>query len=386
MMRPAKAFYFVFFAAGACLIPFLTLYYQGLGLSGRQIGFLAGIVPLITMATASMWGALADATGKHHLLLLAGIAGLGLTMAAMSQATTFAALVPVVCLYAIFIAPLVPLVDNSVMAGLGDQKREYGRIRVWGSYGWGLAALLVGFLIERQGLSITFVIYLILMGGLFMVALRLPVRTVPLGEVVTRGLGQLMGNGRWLLFLTVALVEGMSLGIFLNYLFLYLEEMGTGSVIISWSLTAATISEVPVFLYSRRLLARWGAPFVLMLSLVGTVVRAFAYVFMTAPWQVLPISLLHGPTFAAMWAAGVAYADELAPPGLGATAQALFSSAVFGLGAALGAFIGGYLYETAGAVATFQFAGWASLLALVLFLWMNRRLFARQLALRSVGD
>jgi MFS family permease len=203
---------------------------------------------------------------------------------------------------------------------------------------------------------------------------------------VTTGLRVLLRNGRWLLFLAVALVEGMSLGIFLNYLFLYLAEMGASSIIMSWSLTLATVSEIPVFLYSRRLLARWGSPFVLMLSLAITVIRAFAYVFMTAPWQVLPISLLHGPSFAAMWAAGVAYADETAPLGLGSTAQGMFGSAVFGLGAALGAFSGGYLYDTVGAVATFQWAGWASLVALLLFVWMNRRSFVRQLTLRSLAD
>ncbi|NJN53670.1 MAG: MFS transporter, partial [Anaerolineae bacterium] len=335
-MRPAKAFYFLFFGAGACLIPFLTLHYQDLGLSGQQIGLLTGIVPLITMVAASVWGALADATHKHHLLLLAAIAGLWLSIAAMTRVHTFTALIPLVSLYAIFIAPIVPLVDNSVMAGLGEQRAEYGRVRVWGSYGWGIAALIIGVMIEAQGLSIAFTVYLLLLLVLFIIGVRLPVQAGQMGDSVRHGLGLLLGNRRWLLFMAVALVEGMTLGIFLNYLFLYLEEMGASSTLMGLSLTFATLSEIPVFLYSRRLLARWGAPFVLMLSMVGTVIRAFAYVFMTAPWQVLPISLLHGPTFAAMWAAGVAYADESAPPGLGATAQGLFSSVVFGLGAALG--------------------------------------------------
>jgi PPP family 3-phenylpropionic acid transporter len=385
-MRPAKAFYFVFFGAGACLIPFLTLHYQDLGLSGQQIGFLTGIVPLITMVAASVWGALADATHKHHLLLLAAIAGLWFCVAAMTRVNTFAALVPIICLYAIFIAPIVPLVDNSVMAGLGAQKSEYGRVRVWGSYGWGIVALMIGVVIEERGLSIAFTIYLLLMIILFLVGLRLPVQGGAVGDSVWHGLRLLLTNRHWLLFIMVALVEGMTLGIFLNYLFLYLEEMGASGTVMGLSLTFATISEIPIFLYARRLLARWGAPFVLMLSMMGTVVRAFAYAMMTAPWQVLPISLLHGPTFAAMWVAGVAYADETAPPGLGATAQGLFSSAVFGLGAALGAFTGGYLYEDYGAVVAFQWAGWAALAALLLFIGANWNLFARQLAWRSVAE
>src|SRR5690606_24882929 len=106
--------------------------------------------------------------------------------------------------------------------------------------------------------------------------------------------------------------------------------------------------------------------------LATTVLRAFAYAFMTAPWQVLFISLLHGPTFGAMWVAGVAYVDELAGERLGATAQSVFSSAVYGGGTAVGALLGGYLYDTVGVITAFQFAGWACLVALFIFWAMNQ--------------
>jgi PPP family 3-phenylpropionic acid transporter len=335
------------------------------------------------MVAASAWGMLADATHKHRLVLLVTIAGVWVAIAAMTRAETFASLIPVVCLFALAIAPIVPLVDNSVMAGLGERKSEYGRIRVWGSYGWGLAAAIVGIIIQQSGLSSAFIIYLVLMVVLFAISTRLPIYTASLGSSVRHGFRVLMTNGRWLLFLGVALVEGLSLGIFLNYLFLYLDEMGASKTIMGLSLTFATLSEIPVFLYSKKMLERWGAPMLLAFSMGATVIRAFAYVAMTAPWQVLPISLLHGPTFAALWAAGVAYADQTAPAGLGATAQGLFGSAVFGLGAALGAFIGGYLYDVYGAVVAFQFAGWVSLLALLVFLAANRHAFVRRLTPRS---
>ena len=42
-------FYFLYFAALACLAPFVVLFYQQLGFSGAQIGLLAGMAPLITL-------------------------------------------------------------------------------------------------------------------------------------------------------------------------------------------------------------------------------------------------------------------------------------------------------------------------------------------------
>lgn len=372
-MRSSKAFYFFFFGAASCLLPFLTLHYQDLGLNGRQIGVLTGIVPLITMISASVWGAVADASHKHRLILLLAIGGTWTAVFGMSRASTFAALIPLVAVYAFFGAPAIPLVDNSVMALLGTRKSEYGRVRVWGAYGWGIVAAIVGVLIQRSGLGWVFTGYLVMMAALFLVAIRLRIVSTSLGGTFSSGLRVLMTNKQWVIFIAVALTVGMSLGIFINYLFLYLEELGTSSTVMGLTLTVATISEIPVFLYSKKLLDRWGAKVLLASAIFFTVVRAFAYVLMTAPWQVLPISLLHGPTFAAMWAAGVAYADESAPPGLGATAQGIFSGVVLGLGVALGAFVGGFLYEAYGALVVFQFAGWAALMALIIFLWVNRR-------------
>ncbi len=377
-MLIARALYFLFFAAAASLAPFLSLYYQEVGLSGREIGFLTGIVPLITLVSASVWGAVADATRKHKLVLIIAIAGAWLGVFVMSRTSSFTGLIPAVAFYAFISAPIIPLVDNAVMTLLSDRKSEYGRERVWGSYGWGIAATWAGFVIQRTGLQWAFYSYLVLMALLFLAAMRMPVAQVPMATKFWRGLRELLANRYWLTFLATALVGGMSMGIFMNFLFLHLEAMGSDRTIMGLSLTMATVSEIPVFLYSRKFLQRLGSQAVMAIALLAFAARAFGYAVMTDPWQVLVVSLLHGPTFAAMWVAGVAYASELAPPGLGATAQGVFSSTVFGLGSALGAFIGGFLYDTSGPVGAFQWAGVASLLAFLLFTWTRRQTFARQ--------
>ena len=375
----ARAFYFVFFFALACLIPFLALYYQSLGLSGQEIGFLAGIIPIITMFGASIWSMISDATGKHRLLFLVAIGGVWMSVLLLTQATTFLQLIPIVMIYAVFFSPIIPLTDNSVMALLGDRGAEYGRIRVWGAYGWGISAIIIGWITERYGLSWAFVGFLATWVFLLYIGYRLPMAVASAGGKFWQELKILLSERSWFLFLAVALIEAMSLGIFLSFLFLYLEEMGASRTVMGLSLAVSTLSEIPVFLYSRKLLQRWDSMFLLALSLFFTVIRAFGYVNMTAPWQVLIISLLHGPTFALMWASGVAYANKMAPPGLGATAQGVFAGIVMGLGSALGAFTGGIIYDAYGAVAAFQWAGIASLTALLLFVLLNRKSFIRQM-------
>lgn len=378
-MTIAKIFYFVFFAAAASLLPFLALYYQGLGLTGREIGILTGIVPLATLISAALWGAIADATHRHHALLLAAVSGTAVSVYLMLEAHTFILLIPVVTLYAFFLAPIIPLVDNSVLAALGERKDEYGRQRVWGSFGWGIAGAVTGFAVQRTGLDWAFYTYLFLFIFVFLAAVRLPMSEDPISEPFWHGLRTLLSNKHWLLFLVVSLIAGMSLGIMLNYLFILLEEMGASSTVMGLTLTFATLSEVPIFLYSARLLKRWDAQFLLIIAMSAMVIRVFAYANMTAPWQALFISLLHGLSFGLMWIAGVAFADKSAPAGLGATAQGIFNSTVSGLGWASGAFIGGFLLQEFGAKAPFQWAGWSSLLALLIFTWTYRQSFLKQI-------
>jgi PPP family 3-phenylpropionic acid transporter len=91
------------------------------------------------------------------------------------------------------------------------------------------------------------------------------------------------------------------------------------------------------------------------------------------PWPALPISLLHGPSFAVLWAAGVADVDAAAPPGLGATAQGLFAGMMFGLGSALGGFLGGPAYELIGFARLFNLLGLMMVVMLVVFVLARRR-------------
>ena len=146
----SKAFYFCFYAAAAALLPFLALYYEGLGLSGRQIGLLAGISPLVGLVAAPLWGALADISRRHKLIWTITIVG-AITMAlVLSQISYFLLLIPTVIVFAFFASPIIPLADSAVMALLAGRKDQYGRQRIWGAIGWGIAAPLIGQLIDTR--------------------------------------------------------------------------------------------------------------------------------------------------------------------------------------------------------------------------------------------
>ncbi len=362
-----KAFYFCFYAASSCLIPFLALYYRQSGLSGAQIGLLAGISPIITWLAAPLWGALADSTRQHRAVLTVTISGTMCMVALLSWANGLLWLLPVVVGYAFFSSPIMPLVDNSVLELLGERRALYGRQRVWGAIGWGVAAAVAGALVDRFGLGVSFYAFLFFFGIALLVSIRLKVSGGAIGLPFWQGMRALARNRPLAIFLVSVLFASMGSGIVHNYVFLYLSDLGASETLMGLSLTVATLSEMPVFFFSALLLRKFGARGLLLLSLVAYVVRMFAYTLLPPVWLVLPISLLHGLTFSALWVAGVSYANDVAPKGMGATAQGLFTGMTMGLGAAGGALLGGTLYDTLGPTMMFRAAALCVLVGLIFF-------------------
>lgn len=359
----APPIYFLYYAAAATLLPFLTIYYQDLGLNGTQIGFLAGLPPFLSLVSAPVWGVASDIMQRRKLSLLLAISGAIMLALALSAVRAFAWLIPVVMLFSFFVSPIMPLVDTTTMSLLSGHKKRYGRLRLWGAVGWGVAAPVVGWLIETDSAMWSFWAYAALMGLGLLVALSIPdtgrVQSIPVGNPQIS-----LVSPRWFMFLIVACLSGMALSMISNFLFIFLRQLGADEFSLGLTLTVATLSELPVLFFSNRLLSRWKERQLLGAALLFFAMRALAYSFIIVPWLALPIQLLHGPTFSLMWIAGVSYADRIAPTGMEATAQGLFSGVMLGIGSAGGALLGGLLYEYFGLVTMFRLAALIALVGL----------------------
>lgn len=342
------SFNFILFASSAFVSPFIVLYFQRLGFSGAQIGILTGIAPLVTFFAAPLWSALADATRRHHLILGMAIL-LGIAMLVVYPlVSAFVPILFVAIFLNTFFAPVSAFADSATMHMLADERELYGRVRVGGSIGFGLAAAVAGAVVENFGLKYAF------WGcaGLFFLNFFIS-QKLEYGQDENKGpiggkVRALLADPRWILFLIVAFAGGLSLAALNNYFFPYLDELGASESTMGLALTVGAISEIPVMFFSNRLIKRLGAYRLLILAMLVTSFRMFLFAASRLPAVVLFAQLLNGLTFSTMWVAGVSYADENAPEGLRTTAQGLFGAMVFGIGMAVGGLVGGSLLESIG--------------------------------------
>jgi MFS transporter, PPP family, 3-phenylpropionic acid transporter len=364
------------FASGACLFPYFVLYYQSLGFTGAQIGLLAGVTPLITLVAAPLWTNLADATHRHRLLMSLLILAAASAAFVFPVVRTFAPIALVAVFYSAVAAPIFSFADNATMAMLKGQRSHYGRVRLGGTIGFGVAALLVGVLVERNDMRLAFYT-----GGAFLFLAFVAVQALdhrreggPAAKVgrVT----DLLADRRWLPFLLVAFAGGLATAVSNSFLFPYLQELGANERTMGLALTIGTLAEVPMFFFGSRLLRRFKPFGLLLLAMALTGARMILFVISATPNFVLMLQFVNGLAFPAMWMAGVAYADEHAPPGLGATAQGLFGAVVFGFGSAVGGFAGGPLLEWVGGRGLFLIIGVAVLVITALAVPLQKRLQA----------
>jgi PPP family 3-phenylpropionic acid transporter len=370
----ASAFYLLYYGAQAAFFPFLTIYYQGLGLSGSQIGLLAGFSPVLSLVSAPFWTGVADATGRHRLVLSIGLVGAASGTLLLMRANSLAWLALAITCYAFFSSAIIPLADSATMHMLGGEKSSYGKIRLWGSIGWGVAAPLAGKLIDSYGAKAGFACSAALILFVLLVSLGMSHSRARLAVPFWRGVRQVLADRRWYSFLGLVMIGGMSLSTVSAYLLLFMNSLGASKTLMGLTQTIATISEIPVLFFMNRLIRRWGARRLMAVSIAAYALRAFLVSLATAPETILLIQTIHGATFALLIGAGVTLADEMAPKGLKATGQGLFSAMMGGVGVATGAVLGGWIFEHYGAPATFRVMSAIAIAGLVLWLPLGKSL------------
>ncbi len=378
--------YFLLFAGVATHRPYLVLYYQSLSFTGTQIGLLTGMAPLITLVSVPLITGLADRTNKHGLIMSLSLLVLISGLVLYPYLKTFALVLGITILTALVFSPTVPLSNSATMFMLGDRKGLYGRIRLGGTIGFGVAATLAGTLVESYGLKTAFWSAAALFFVAFLASQELVYGGEEGRESADRGRAiELLKSPHFLLFLLIAFSGGISFATLNTYLFPYMKALGAGESMMGLALTIGTIAEIPVLFFASGFIKRFGAYTLVAFSIAMTGLRFLLLAVVASPIFVLLVQLLNGLNYPLLMVAGVPYADEHAPQGLHATAQGLFNASLGGIGYAIGGLVGGLLLDRMGARG--MYAVFSVFVALVLALVsLFRRVLPPEKDRPSLGD
>jgi PPP family 3-phenylpropionic acid transporter len=371
-IRPATGgalFYLSFYAANAVYIPFLSVFYAERGLSGREIGLLFAIGPLVALLLAPALTSLADRHGWQLGLLRLGLAGTAGGLLLLPLTPSFPALLVVSAALAVMSSPVIPLADGLIAQIAARRDLSYGKMRLWGSVGWVIVPTLGGILWQQVGLT-----------AMFPVAALFLLVTIPLvgqlgdtapSEIETpasRPPSRPGGDRRFLLVLVGCFLFGLGLSTSVTFAAIYLAGVG-GQTLVGGFSGLAALTEVPMMQNSERIMRRLGGPRTLLLACLMMAGAYLVLALVAHPILLLGAALLRGVGFGLFTPTIIRLVAGWAPPGRTATYQGWLNAALWGLAPLVAGPLGGTIYDAAGASAVFLIAtGAAGLAGLVLVL------------------
>jgi len=380
----ARSLYFCYYLAQGAFYPFLNLYYERIGLNGLQIGLLASIPALMRPFAGPLWGGLADRLGIHRHLLTLALVGTLVAGFSYSFTSLFTLLFLISLIYAFSGSSIAPLMDSAALEVASSQARSYGQLRVWGTLGWIVSTWTVGWLMQDE-LGRFFYAFAAFMALAIVVSLFQPPRRHLWRRPLREGLRQILDQRLTVLFLASVFLLSVTIAARQQFFSIYMATIGSSEGLIGFAWAVSAMSEVPMMLLSGTLIRKMGIRgFLVMGFLVYALQWALLSVISVPQWIVVA-QLLWGISFTAFMVGGVTYIDRLAPAGLGATAQAIFSSTTLGLGAFAGALLGGFLYDQIGLARMFLMNSGLALIACFVFL-LSRRGYASPSGCTSGGE
>ena len=370
---PIMAFYFLSFIAAGIYMPYLQLYFRRIGLTGTQIGTLTAVMPFVGLLLPLAWGVLADLTRAQHRLLSLAVAASTLSFMAFPLVKGFGPLLAVNMLFAAFNSPIGPLTTSVLFDHLERFGGDYGRIRVWGSVGYGLAVWLSGRTIQATSLHSMFYGYGLFAGLALMASLWLPhPEGRPIGRQIGQEAVQLLHRPSFLLFLACAFGWRIFTSVYYTFFTIYLDALGASEGLIGIAWGTALVGEILIIRFSGAILERMGVVRFYALGLLGTALRWAVYGFIRAPAAIIPFQVLHGLTYGATATATVIYAERSVSSELRASAQGLLHSVMWGLGGVIGSLLVGPLYDLIGVQNLFRISSIGALfIGLVILLWVR---------------
>ena len=137
------------------VLPYLNLYFKKIGLSGKQIGMLSSLGMFCMFLAPPLWSIIDDSHNKRGRLLSLLIAASAVCFFTISFSISFLYLIPIILIFNFFYSPLLPLSDAIALEYVDQAKKEtFGSIRLWGTIGYMVAAVAIGWFINTDYLEI----------------------------------------------------------------------------------------------------------------------------------------------------------------------------------------------------------------------------------------
>ncbi len=329
-------FYFFYFAIVGVYIIFMPKVLSMAGYSASEIGIIFAAGPLVRFVLPFAFAKGLKLNGKNFnaallIMLVSAIAF------ALSLEHFYRLLLANIC-FGIGLSIVLPYVELISLESLG--KERYGKIRLFGSVGFVLVALVLVKFLDSADVALIYLVSLTFLTTLvaFVIA-RNSHDTINKAKDIQNDISLLRD---WKLWLGLTLMQ-VSFGAFYNFFTIYETDHGVGLDMTIYLWSFGVLAEILMLYFQGRFLRSN----LLIILQITTFASAFRWFLIFLFPQNLPVLFfaqsLHALSFALFHSAAISYLFHLYKHR--SLAQQFFSGITYGFGGFVGALLAGYVYE-----------------------------------------
>ncbi len=344
-----------FFIWGGWFVTMGTFLSQSFSANGSQLAQAyetqsigAIIAPFIIGLIADRYFSAQKILGFLHLsgALLLYLAG---------SSANFVSFYPFILLYMILYMPTLALVNSVAFRQMKDPSKEFPPIRVFGTVGWIISGLIIGYLgwESKELLENTFYVTALasLILGLFSFSLPNTPPTADKGDYsISKILGldalSLLKDKKYLIFFISSILICIPLAFYYQHANQFLNEIGMPKA--AAVMTLGQISEALFILLLPIFLKRYGIKTTLIVGMAAWVLRYLLFAYGDVgqgTWMLILGVILHGICYDFFFVSGQIYTDFKAGEQFKSSAQGLITLATYGLGMLVGFRIAGTITD-----------------------------------------
>ncbi|MBL7731976.1 MAG: nucleoside permease [Chitinophagaceae bacterium] len=369
-----------FFVWGIWFVTMGTYLTMGkIGADGGQTGLAYGTQCLGAIIAPFIIGMIADRFfSAQKILGVLHLAGAGLLYYISTQ-TTFGSFYTFLLIYMIIYMPTLALVNAIALNQVTSAEKQFAGIRVWGTIGWIVAGLIIGWMawepataIVKAGtmenatdaaketlskaaskLNITFLVAAIISAGFGIYSFFLPNtpppkagKDVSFGEVIGLDALKVLKNKNYLIFFLASVLICIPLAFYYGSANQFLNEAGMDKA--AAKMTMGQMSETLFLFLMPLFFRRFGVKQMLLIGMVAWVLRylLFAYGNIDSGiWMLYAGIILHGICYDFFFVTGQIYTDQMAGEKVRSSAQGLITLATYGVGMYIGFWLAGKIAD-----------------------------------------
>ena len=320
------------------------------------------VLPAFSLLANPFWFARSKKRGAPTVLGIITFAA-SILLWAVYFANNFLATLLSISAVAFFMASLIPIAESIVVPSLRIKRRRFDRVRLFGTIGYGVTALVAGFLIRLGFISI------FIMSSAFLISLSFLSKGYSRRDV--RAVREEKSDGKlpglFILMLSGGVIS-VTIGAFGSTFFPVLtRELGfdVSSAGLGFSLMA--FSEIPFLLFADKILSRIGVFRLLVLGMFTTGLRWFLTSIATSYVLFMALQSLHGFNYVIVYYSIFKYIHYSLPEGSVIKGQTVYWMSTMGLSYLLGSVVGGVLVDTFGLRRMYTILGASGMAAAVVF-------------------